>query len=101
MRPQPPAFLTFWKTARGPFKFLVPLLRDRLIGWARSFSDPLTVTDITIMGDRSMERLIRIAGRDVSQADGHTVGETFVRKVRGSTRGRWFQQTSGRRPIDF
>ncbi len=79
MRPQPPAFLTFRKTARDPFKFLAD--NGRLIDWARSFSDPLTATDITIMGGRSKERLTRIAGRDASQAGGHTVGETFVRKV--------------------
>ena len=52
----------------------------RLIGWARSFSDIMTVTDNTIVGGRSLERLTRIAGRDVSQADGHTVGKTFSRK---------------------
>ena len=52
----------------------------RLIGWARSFSDPLTVTDNTIVGGRPQGRLTRIAGRDVSQPDGHTVGKTFCRK---------------------
>jgi len=52
----------------------------RLIGWARSFSDFMTVTDKTIVGGRSPERLTRIAGRDVSQPDGHTVGKTFSRK---------------------
>ena len=51
----------------------------RLIGWARSFSDFMTVTDNTIVGGRSQEPLTRIAGRDVSQPDGHTVGKTFSR----------------------
>ena len=86
MKPLSPTPLTFRKTARDPFKFLVPLQRDRLIGWARSFSDPLTVTDITMMGGRSFERLTRIAGRDVRLDDGHTVGKAFVRKVQGSMR---------------
>ena len=53
---------------------------SRLIGWARSFSDTMTVTDNTIVGGHSLERLTRIAGRDVSQPDGHTVGKTFSRK---------------------
>ena len=53
----------------------------RLIGWARSFSDPLTVTDNTIVGGRPRGRLTRIAGRDVSEPDGHTVGKTFSRKA--------------------
>ena len=53
----------------------------RLIGWARSFSDPLTVTDNTIVGGRPQGRLTRIAGRDVSEPDGHTVGKTFCRKA--------------------
>ena len=52
----------------------------RLIGWARSFSDFMTVTDNTIVGDRPQGRLTRIAGRDVSEPDGHTVGKTFPRK---------------------
>ena len=52
----------------------------RLIGWARSFSDFMTVTDNTIVGDRPQGRLTRIAGRDVSKPDGHTVGKTFSRK---------------------
>jgi hypothetical protein len=52
----------------------------RLIGWARWFSDCLTVTDNTIVGDRPQGRLTRIAGRDVSEPDGHTVGKTFSRK---------------------
>ena len=51
----------------------------RLIGWARSFSDFMTVTDNTIVGDRPQGRLTRIAGRDVSKPDGHTVGKTFSR----------------------
>jgi hypothetical protein len=54
--------------------------QGRLIGWARSFSDPMTVTDITIMGGCLIRQLTRIAGRDVSQSDGHTVGKTFSRK---------------------
>ena len=45
--------MTFRKTARDPFKILAG--NGRLIDWARSFSDPLTVTDITIMGAHSME----------------------------------------------
>jgi len=53
----------------------------RLIGWARSFSDTLTVTDNTIVGGRPQGRLTRIAGRDVSEPDGHTVGKTFSRKA--------------------
>jgi len=52
----------------------------RLIGWARSFSDFMTVTDNTIVGARPQGRLTRIAGRDVSKPDGHTVGKTFSRK---------------------
>lgn len=52
----------------------------RLIGWARSFSDLMTVADKTIVGVRPQGRLTRIAGRDVSQPDGHTVGKTFSRK---------------------
>jgi hypothetical protein len=34
----------------------------------------------TIVGGRPVRRLTRIAGRDVSGADGHTVGKTFCRK---------------------
>jgi len=52
----------------------------RLIGWARSFSDSMTVTDNTIMGGCLPRQLTRIAGRDVSTPDGHTVGKTFSRK---------------------
>jgi hypothetical protein len=52
----------------------------RLIGWARSFSDFMTVTDNTIVGARPQGRLTRIAGRDVNKPDGHTVGKTFSRK---------------------
>jgi hypothetical protein len=52
----------------------------RLIGWAHSFSDTMTVTDNTILGGHSQERLTQIAGRDVSKPDGHTVGKTFSRK---------------------
>jgi hypothetical protein len=53
----------------------------RLIGWARSFSDFMTVTDNTIVGGSGrVSELTRIAGRDVSKSDGHTVGKTFSRK---------------------
>jgi len=53
----------------------------RLIGWARSFSDFMTVTDNTIVGGSGrVSALTRIAGRDVSEPDGHTVGKTFSRK---------------------
>ena len=52
-----------------------------LIGWARSFSDFMTVTDNTIVGVRPQGRLTRIAGRDVRLPDGHTVGKTFCRKA--------------------
>ena len=52
----------------------------RLIGWARSFSDFMTVTDKTIVGGGLPRPLTRIAGRDVSPPDGHTVGKTFSRK---------------------
>jgi hypothetical protein len=48
-----------------------------LIGWARSFSDFRTVTDKTIVGARPQGRLTRMAGRDASEPDGHTVGKTF------------------------
>ena len=92
VKPLSPTPLTFRKTARDPFKFLAG--NGRLIGWARSFSDPLTVTDITIMGGRSLQRLTRIAGRDVRFDDGHTVGKTFVRKVRGSMRGGSFSSSA-------
>ena len=84
MQPLSPALLTFRKTARDPFTFLAG--NGRLIGWERSFSDPLTVTDITMMGGRSLERLTRIAGRDVRLDDGHAVGKTLIRKERGSMR---------------
>jgi hypothetical protein len=53
----------------------------RLIGWARSFSDPMTVTDNTIVGGCLPRQLTRIAGRDVIIPDGHTVGKTFCRRV--------------------
>ena len=85
--------LTFRKTARDPFKFLAGT--GRLIGWERSSSDPLTVTDITMMGGRSLERLTRIAGRDVRLDDGHTVGSTFVRKVLGSPQEGRIQRIGG------
>ena len=84
VKPLSPAPLTFRKTARDPFDFLAG--NGRLVDWARSFSDPLPVTDITIMGGRSLQRLTRIAGRDVRLDDGHTLGKTFVRKERGRMR---------------
>jgi len=68
----------FSENGARPVQFLGP--QGRLIGWARSFSDFMTVTDNTIVGGRSLERLTRIAGRDVSGTDGHTVGKTFPRK---------------------
>src|SRR5271157_5933299 len=68
----------FSENGARPVQILGP--RGRLIGWARSFSDPMTVTDNTIVGGRSLERLTRIAGRDVSGSDGHTVGKTCPRK---------------------
>jgi hypothetical protein len=68
----------FSENGARPVQFLGRI--GRLIGWARSFSDFMTVTDNTIVGARSLERLTRIAGRDVSQPDGHTVGKTFSRK---------------------
>ncbi len=69
----------FSENGARPVQILGP--RGRLIGWARSFSDPMTVTDNTIVGGRSLERLTRIAGRDVSGSDGHPVGKTFPRKA--------------------
>ena len=68
----------FSENGARPVQILGP--QGRLIGWARSFSDPMTVTDITIVGGPSAEGLTRIAGRDVSNSDGHTVGKTFSRK---------------------
>ena len=68
----------FSENGARPVQFLGP--QGRLIGWARSFSDTMTVTDNTIVGDRPLGRLTRIAGRDVSKPDGHTVGRTFSRK---------------------
>jgi hypothetical protein len=68
----------FSENGARPVQFLGR--HGRLIGWARSFSDTMTVTDNTIVGGRSLERLTRIAGRDVSKPDGHTVGKTFSRK---------------------
>jgi len=41
---------------------------------------PLHTTHNTIVGGRPQGRLTRIAGRDVSKPDGHTVGKTFSRK---------------------
>jgi hypothetical protein len=69
----------FSENGARPVQFLGP--PGRLIGWARSFSDLMTVTDNTMMGgsERLLE-LTRIAGRDVRIADGHTVGKTFSRK---------------------
>jgi hypothetical protein len=55
--------------------------QGRLIGWARSFSDFMTVTDTTIVGGCLAGQLTRIAGRDASTSDGHTVGKTFCRKM--------------------
>ena len=69
----------FSENGARPVQILGP--GGRLIGWARSFSDPLTVTDNTIVGGRFEKRLTRIAGRDVSIPDGHTVGKTFYRRV--------------------
>ena len=69
----------FSENGARPVQFLGP--QGRLIGWARSFSDPMTVTDITIVGGGLPRPLTRIAGRDVSPADGHTVGKTFSRKA--------------------
>jgi hypothetical protein len=68
----------FSENGARPVQFLGR--NGRLIGWARSFSDFMTVTDNTIVGGRSLERQTRIAGRDVRQPDGHTVGKTFSRK---------------------
>ena len=69
----------FSENGARPVQILGP--QGRLIGWARSFSDTLTVTDNTIVGGRPRGRLTRIAGRDVSEPDGHTVGKTFSRKA--------------------
>ena len=89
---------TFRKTARVPCAFLAR--EGRCKGWARSFSDRWTATDFTMMGGRSGERLTRIAGRDVSRADGHTVGRTLPREVGwvGSLRcaQRWRRPRQGR-----
>ena len=68
----------FSENGARPVQFLGR--HGRLIGWARSFSDFMTVTDNTIVGGRPQGRLTRIAGRDVSEPDGHTVGKTFSRK---------------------
>ena len=69
----------FSENGARPVQFLGR--QGRLIGWARSFSDPLTVTDNTIVGGGLEGPLTRIAGRDVSIPDGHTVGKTFPRKI--------------------
>ena len=68
----------FSENGARPVQILGP--KGRLIGWARSFSDFMTVTDNTIVGARPQGRLTRIAGRDVSQPDGHAVGNTLSRK---------------------
>jgi len=68
----------FSENGARPVQFLGP--QGRLIGWARSFSDLMTVTDTTIVGGGLPRPLTRIAGRDVSNPDGHTVGKTFSRK---------------------
>jgi hypothetical protein len=68
----------FSENGARPVQILGP--KGRLIGWARSFSDFMTVTDNTIVGARPQGRLTRIAGRDVRPPDGHTVGKTFSRK---------------------
>jgi hypothetical protein len=70
----------FSENGARPVQFLGP--QGRLIGWARSFSDFMTVTDNTIVGGSGrVSELTRIAGRDVSEPDGHTVGKTFSRRV--------------------
>jgi len=69
----------FSENGARPVQFLGR--QGRLIGWARSFSDFMTVTDNTIVGGCLPGQLTRIAGRDVSAPDGHTVGKTFSRKV--------------------
>lgn len=70
----------FSENGARPEQFLGP--QGRLIGWARSFSDFMTVTDNTIVGGPGKHSaLTRIAGRDVSKSDGHTIGKTFSRKV--------------------
>ena len=69
----------FSENGARPVQILGP--KGRLIGWARSFSDFMTVTDNTIVGARPQGRLTRIAGRDVRPPDGHTVGKTFSRKA--------------------
>jgi hypothetical protein len=43
----------FSENGARPVQFLGP--RGRLIGWARSFSDFVTVTDNTMLGGRSEE----------------------------------------------
>lgn len=69
----------FSENGARPVQFLGR--HGRLIGWARSFSDFMTVTDNTIVGGSGrVPELTRIAGRDVSKSDGHTVGKTFSRK---------------------
>jgi len=69
----------FSENGARPVQFLGP--QGRLIGWARSFSDTMTVTDNTMLGGGPGRPLTRIAGRDVSDADGHTVGKPFFRRV--------------------
>ena len=70
----------FSENGERPVQILGP--QGRLIGWARSFSDPMTVTDNTMVGGGLQGQLTRIAGRDVRAPDGHTVGKTFSRKAR-------------------
>jgi hypothetical protein len=76
----------FSENGARPVQILGP--QGRLIGWARSFSDSMTVTDNTIVGGRPQGRLTRIAGRDVKPPDGHTVGKTFPRKELLKCQGR-------------
>src|SRR5208283_883481 len=55
------------------------------LGRAGLAAAPLRSADNTIVGAGPQGRLTRIAGRDVSKPDGHTVGKTFSRKeLRGS-----------------
>ncbi len=61
-----------WRATTGPWRWCGCPPRRR---------NKMTVTDNTIVGGRSLERLTRIAGRDVRLPDGHTVGKTFPRKA--------------------
>ena len=70
----------FSENGARPVLILGP--QGRRAGWARSFSDLMTVADITIVGSSErLSGLTRIAGRDVSNTDGHTVGKTVSRKA--------------------